>query len=394
LKRERSRKHRLLQVLRIATQTGFFSLFVYLFAVSHYTGQDYIGRTVERFFHFDPLIALTTFFASRAFFASLALAGVTVLLTLVLGRVVCGWVCPLGAVHQFFSFVFKKAKFLRPKKEEKASVSWKYAVLVFVLVSAVFTLNVVGVLDPLSLLYRSFGISIFPGLARIASGFVGLLYGLHVDSVAQAISQFVDNLMLNATFRQGFLIMLIFAGIVALNAWKERFWCRYVCPLGALLGVFSRLNVFKLRIDEERCIKCGLCTTHCETQAVPYPNDKWRSAECVYCETCAAICPTAAITFPAKVKPEGDVGVRTGVKASVMVWVTPPEGTTTLLEYCGLVIDSDPPPVGMLAFSPCHSYAPRSMAVCTMRGLPSRSVGWVLEILMPLSIPGETPCSR
>ena len=304
MKRELSRKYRSLQVLRIATQAGFFGLFVYLFAVSHYTGQDYIGRTVERFFHFDPLIALTTFFASRAFFASLALAGVTVLLTLVLGRVVCGWICPLGAVHQFFSFVFKKAKFLRPKKEEKASVSWKYAVLVFVLVSAVFTLNVVGVLDPLSLLYRSFGIGIFPGLARIASGFVGLLYGLHVDSVAQAVSQFMDNMMLNDTFRQGFLIMLIFAGIVALNAWKERFWCRYICPLGALLGVVSRFNVFKLRIDEEKCIKCGLCTIHCETQAVPYPNEKWRSAECVYCETCAAICPTAAITFPAKAKPE------------------------------------------------------------------------------------------
>jgi hypothetical protein len=67
LKREQSRKYRVLQLLRIATQAGFFGLFVYLFAVSHYTGQDYIGRTVERFFHFDPLIALTTFFASRAF---------------------------------------------------------------------------------------------------------------------------------------------------------------------------------------------------------------------------------------------------------------------------------------------------------------------------------------
>ena len=125
MKREQSRKYRVLQVLRIATQAGFFGLFVYLFAVSHYTGQDYIGRTVERFFHFDPLIALTTFIASRAFFISLALAGVTILVTIVLGRVVCGWACPLGAVHQFTSFVFKKTKFLRAKRVEKASVAWK-----------------------------------------------------------------------------------------------------------------------------------------------------------------------------------------------------------------------------------------------------------------------------
>ena len=56
--------------------------------------------------------------------------------------------------------------------------------------------------------------------------------------------------MLNATFRQGFLIMLIFAGIVALNAWKERFWCRYVCPLGALLG--SLLPLERLQAPDRR----------------------------------------------------------------------------------------------------------------------------------------------
>ena len=117
---------------------------------------------MERFFHFDPLIALTTFIASRAFFISLALAGVTILVTIVLGRVVCGWACPLGAVHQFASFVFKKTKFLRPKRDEKASVAWKYYVLVFVLASAVFTLDLVGILDPLSFLYRSFAIGGVP----------------------------------------------------------------------------------------------------------------------------------------------------------------------------------------------------------------------------------------
>ena len=50
-------------------------------------------------------------------------------------------------------------------------------------------------------------------------------------------------------------------------------------------------------IDQAACIKCGLCTQHCETQANPYPRDKWKSGECIYCERCASICPTAAIGF-------------------------------------------------------------------------------------------------
>ncbi|MHB8095569.1 MAG: 4Fe-4S binding protein [Candidatus Aminicenantales bacterium] len=304
MKREQSRKHRVLQILRIATQAGFFGLFVYLFAVSHYTGNDYIGKTVERFFHFDPLIALATLIASRVLFASLALAGITIIVTIILGRVACGWVCPLGAVHQFFSHVFKKTKFLRPKRQEKASVAWKYYVLAFVLVAAVFSLDLAGVLDPLSFLYRSFAVGVFPGLTHLFSGLIKAVYGLHLDTLGRTLSQISENLMLNATFQQGLAMAVIFAGVVALNAWKERFWCRYICPLGALLGVFSRWNVFKLKVDDDKCIKCGLCTTHCETQAVPYPNDQWRSAECVYCETCAAICPTGAISFPAKARPE------------------------------------------------------------------------------------------
>ena len=75
-------------------------------------------------------------------------------------------------------------------------------------------------------------------------------------------------------------------------------------PAGALLGLLSRWNLLKLRIDDEKCIKCGLCTQHCETQAHPYPNDQWKSGECVYCENCASICPTAAIGFRLSARPE------------------------------------------------------------------------------------------
>jgi len=61
----------------------------------------------------------------------------------------------------------------------------------------------------------------------------------------------------------------MFLGVVLLNMVRERFWCRYVCPAGALLGLVSRWNLVKLKIDAEKCNDCSLCALHCETQATP-----------------------------------------------------------------------------------------------------------------------------
>jgi polyferredoxin len=305
LKKGRSKKYRSLQALRILSQVAFFSLFVFLLFGTHFTGEDYIGH-VEVYFHFDPLLALATAIASRAVFVSFILAAVTIVVTVVAGRYVCGWACPLGAIHQFFSFVFKKARLLKPRKEEKSRswLSWKYFILIFVLVGSLFTLDLVGIADPLSLLYRSFAASVIPWFARLGSAFLRLVYGVGLPSVGDPLAQSLSGLALNQTFRQGFLLGLLFVGIVLLNLVKERFWCRYLCPLGALLGLFSRWNIGKVRLDMDKCIKCNLCTLHCETQANPYPNEEWRSSECVYCYTCAAICPTSAVRFPVKAAPE------------------------------------------------------------------------------------------
>jgi MauM/NapG family ferredoxin protein len=304
LKREKSRKYRVLQDLRVVSQAGFFGLFLYLFVGAHYTGQDYISSTVQRFFHFDPLLALITTVAGRLAYASFIFALITVAATIVMGRVFCGWVCPLGAVHQFASFVFKRTRFLCPPREETASLAWKYYILVLVLAGALVGLDLSGYLDPLSFLTRSFALAVFPGLAYALSGLKAGFYALGLTGAGRSISQLLENWTLNETFIQGFAVGLLFLGALALNARKERFWCRYLCPTGAFLGFLSRWNVLKLRIDDEKCIKCGLCTQHCQTQANPYPGDKWKSGECIYCETCAAICPTAAIGFPLKARPE------------------------------------------------------------------------------------------
>ncbi len=298
MKKERSRKHRLLERLRIASQAVFFALFLRLLLGAHYTGEDYIGSTVQRFFHFDPLLALVTTVSARLVYAYFVFSLITVAATVLFGRVFCGWVCPLGAVHQFSSFVLKRTKFLKPPREDKTSLAPKYYILLVVLVGAVLGLDLAGYLDPLSFLTRSLSLAVFPALALALTGLSGMFYGLGAIGLGRTVSQALQNWTINATFLQGFSIGLIFLGAIALNARKERFWCRYLCPAGALLGLLSRWNLLKLRIDPEKCIQCGLCTQHCETQAQPYPNDRWKSGECVYCLNCASICPTGAIRFP------------------------------------------------------------------------------------------------
>ncbi len=321
MKKERSKKYRRLQLARAGVQAFFFGLFLWLLFGTHFTGQDYIGN-VEAFFHFDPLLALVAAVAGRQVFTAFIWAAVTILVTVFLGRVVCGWVCPLGAVHQFFSWLFKKTKLLRPRKVVTGGLWWKYLVLAFVLVAAVMTLDVVGYFDPLSFLTRTLTTSVLPAFAQGARMVISAFYGLGLEGIGDSLSQGLEKLTINATFQQGFLIGLIFLGAIGLNLVRERFWCRFVCPAGAMLGLMSRANVFRLKVDEAKCIKCNLCTIQCETQANPWPEKDWKSSECVYCETCAAICPTAAITFPAKAKPEPapavDLGRRKLVLASFL----------------------------------------------------------------------------
>lgn len=255
---------------------------------------------MEGFFHWDPLLAIVTTIASRVFFVAFLPAILTIVVTFLLGRVACGWVCPLGSLHQFFSFLFKKTKLHRPKKLKDNHTVWKYYILVFVLISAVFTLDVAGFFDPFSFLYRSIVVGALPALNYGFAEFIGLFYQIGLAGIGDVLIQFFENLDVNAIYIQGFFIGGIFIGMVLLNMVRERFWCRYICPLGALLGIFSRWNIFGLKIDKDKCIDCGLCTIQCQTQANPYPNEGWKSPECVYCFTCASICPTGAVRFPAK----------------------------------------------------------------------------------------------
>jgi Fe-S-cluster-containing hydrogenase component 2 len=96
---------------------------------------------------------------------------------------------------------------------------------------------------------------------------------------------------------------------VGLSLVYKNFWCRYLCPYGALLGLLSRFSPFKIRRNEEKCIHCHACTSHCPTLIDVEKHDVIKSEECFGCMTCVSRCPSAGAL---------DLSIRTGKKVSII----------------------------------------------------------------------------
>ena len=210
---------RITQTRRIS-QIFFFLLFVWLCIVST-TGEklwQLRGWPVNWFLQLDPLVAIGTILTTHTLYRGLLWALATVILTIVMGRFFCGWVCPFGSLHQFVGYWGNRKKTTPQKislnKYRKAQ-SIKYLILVFFLFMAAFPSIAAslqtGLLDPIPLITRSFNLVLLP----IADGTVRFYTG-------------------------GWLIFAIFLTAILLNLIIPRFYCRFVCPLGALFGIIDR----------------------------------------------------------------------------------------------------------------------------------------------------------
>jgi polyferredoxin len=304
--------------LRRLSQTAFFALFVWLFLQTVYHPINTLGgHWVTLFFDFDPLVLLTVWLSGHAVAGGLLLGLVTAAGTVLLGRLFCGWVCPLGAVHTLFSS--QRAARAKQKISVGGYSSWqraKYGVLAVALGSALFGLNLVGWLDPFSLLFRSMATSVYPTASAGTQSFFGWIYDANpgigparVTAASEPIYEVLRRHVLPVEqpyYVGGFLIGALFVGIVALNLYRARFWCRYVCPLGALLGVAGKNPLIRVSRDLERCNDCRLCRTDCQGGADP--DGDWRPSECLYCWNCVDACPTQGIrigfALPPRTTPE------------------------------------------------------------------------------------------
>lgn len=254
------------------------------------------------FVRLDPLLTLGASVAGRTLIAGFWLALITVALTLLFGRVWCGWLCPLGTLLDWIT-PRKQARNDRnrlPNPPERWRTV-KYLVLLLILFAAALGNLTLFFLDPITLSIRSLSAAIWPALGQAVYGVEDALYGFQsLWPVLDRIDQWFVYPLFRGV-RSAFLyvvpVFALLATIVALNWWAPRFWCRYLCPLGAMLGFLSKWALVRREVDDN-CIGCSLCARRCPTGTID-PDRGFRSdpAECIVCFDCVADCPQAGVAF-------------------------------------------------------------------------------------------------
>jgi polyferredoxin len=249
----------------------------------------------------DPLTALANAIASRTWLATSSLALVILLLSVFLGRAWCGWLCPLGTTID----LTQKAT---GSKQTVLSDKWrigKYTILLAILFAAVFTNLTLLIFDPVTITFRTLSVSVWPAVDRLVRTAETALYQIPVlqDSLSN-IDAFIRPAALPeqpAFYRDAVLFAAIFVGVLLLNRVVSRFWCRYICPLGGLLGLISKLSIFRRRVTQD-CKQCGLCAKGCPTGTIrPDKNFSSDPGECIMCMQCVEDCPRQTTFFPASI---------------------------------------------------------------------------------------------
>jgi polyferredoxin len=286
------------QNLRRTTQGLFLLLFLFLFIQTESKGSDELGYPVRLFLDFDPLILVSTLLSAHAAAIAFTLSIITIVFTVIFGRVFCGWLCPLGTLNNIVGSIRKKAAVHRGRNWYRV----KYYILTAMIASSVFTLQLVGIMDPLSLLIRSLSISVYPLFNYGVRATFNSLYNTEltgITAVSEPIFTFLKNTVLTfdqSFYNQNLLIGSIFFIVMGLNLIEKRFWCKYLCPLGALLGLLSRFSFLKRSVSEG-CTECGTCGTVCQGNAAPDQKTQWKDTECLYCWNCDDVCPENAVSF-------------------------------------------------------------------------------------------------
>ncbi len=289
------------RLIRRISQIIFLFLFLWLFRLTDYNGTDEIIYAVNIFFRWNPLIAACAVLAGKVLIAVFLPSLIIIFLTIVFGRVFCGWICPLGTL------IDGAGKLIKPFSKRIPSVRYiKYVILIVVLMSAGWGLQLVGFFDPFAILVRGTAFSVDPLLNHVVSGFFDLIYlncPAWMSNISEPVYSILKETILpfkQSLFNLSMLSFFILAGIFFIEKIGKRFWCRNLCPLGALLAMISRFSFLK-RIPLKACSNCNKCMDGCRMNA--FDTDGFIMAEeCNLCMDCVDFCEDSLAAFTFKYK--------------------------------------------------------------------------------------------
>ena len=218
-----------------------------------------------------PIGSLQAVIGSWNFKMAYYVAGFLIFVGALLGRLVCGFLCPFGLIQDLLNKIPFPKK-IRTFRGDKLLRKLKYVIfLVFVIILPMFVVDIMG---------------------------QGAPYFCKLICPAGTLEGGIPLVLLNKSMRSavGWLYMwknTILVITIILSIMIYRPFCKYICPLGAFYSVFNKVSVFRYRVDKEKCVHCGKCRNICQMEVDPTENPN--STECIRCGRCKKICPTQAI---------------------------------------------------------------------------------------------------
>ena len=261
------------RLARRMVQWGFFFLFLLPFLPLLYKRLSFQppADSTSWLLPWDPLLALGNLFNRN--WSALAIGAPLFLLSLslVLGRSFCGWICPLGTLTdlvQPLAFWHRKKPAARQRVSARRNSRLRYWILALALGGSLLSIKLLGLVDPLVI------------FSRAATGAVFNLSGSQQAFERGGLTYF----------------SLLFIAILLLEAWQPRFWCRHLCPQGALLSLVSRFSLLNRRVSPA-CSNCDLCKRACPMDAIPQDAHDTDYSDCTLCLECEAACPVKGTSF-------------------------------------------------------------------------------------------------
>jgi MauM/NapG family ferredoxin protein len=324
------KRHKWILTRRIS-QWIWLGIFAVLFVMTDYSGYGEPPCTVSFFFRINPLAGLTAMLSSRMWIL-LLLPGLFFLLSsLFLGRWFCGWMCPLGTLLDSVHPVIKGKQTLpgNPRR------TIRFALLIILLVSALFGYQLAGLFDPFAILVRGLAVSVYPAFNSGVRSFFSFTYNTGndaVNAVTEPVYAMLKATLLpfqNSVFKWSLVSGLLLIAVFVLEKWERRGFCRNICPLGALYGLVSRFGLMRGHHEGHACDTCFLCRKICRMGAI---DDQGRisMADCNLCMECVEKCPSSKIAFrwterKNAAQPAGTgISRRTFIGAAITGTVLPP----------------------------------------------------------------------
>ncbi len=276
--------------IRIFIQALSLGLFIFLLWQCVFPLHEWLVPVVDIFLRLDPLVTALVPLAIKDFVPNLSIGLLLLGLALLLGRIFCGYICPMG-------ISLDASRSIIPHKiANKSLPAWmpqsKYLILTAFAISALMGVSHVFWGSPIALITRFYALLLHPILLLFAK--FGLdtsrpfIESLGIPSLSYL--QIKPRVFYSVYFITGFFGLLFL-----LERVRPRFWCRYLCPAGAILGLLSLRPLWRRRVS--KCIQCGKCIKNCPTGAICTEPTKTKHSECITCRTCVDVCPVRGVQF-------------------------------------------------------------------------------------------------